>query len=525
MTAMSSPRIEVVCGGMETHAAELCRLARAGARVVQIVSHEWARAQGAAIGLAADLGVPLETWAASTGLVRWDADTDQFRRCSPAHEGDLVAVLQAFHSRREPCVLLLEDCHPFLEGGSRANVETIRWVREMCRLDASPRKILLLATPVGGLPVELEKEVPSIEIPLPGKPELRNVCRQVAAEQGCPLDGPEEKLLDAARGLTVMEAALAYGKAALQLGRLDARAIPIIVEEKERIIRQSGALEFYRPDVDLGAVGGLDLLKEWLRKRQKAFGTAAREFGLDAPRGILLLGVQGCGKSLVAKAVAREWGFPLLRLDMGRVFGGLVGQSEANIRSATKVAGALAPCVLWIDEIEKGAAGLGSSDTSDAGTTARVMGTFLTWMQERKEPVFVLATANRIAGLPPELLRKGRFDDLFFVDLPDATTREEILGIHLRRRRRDVGRFDLRALADASAGFSGAELEEAVREGLFDAFDAGRELESADLLRALRATVPLSCTMKEEIEALREWASRRARPASRSEVVRKGAKA
>ncbi len=239
--------------------------------------------------------------------------------------------------------------------------------------------------------------------------------------------------------------------------------------------------------------------------------------GSNPPKGVLLLGVQGCGKSLVAKAVAATWRFPLLRFDVGRVFGGLVGQSEGNMRTALQVAQALSPCVLWIDEIEKGVAGVGSSDATDSGTTARVVGTLLTWMQEKRAPVFVVATANRVELLPPELLRKGRFDEIFFVDLPTRRVREEILAIHLRRKKRERERFDLAALADLSAGYSGAELEEAIHEGLFDAYASGVELQTKHVAEALSSTLPLSRTMREPIEDLRRWAQVRARLASGEE--------
>ena len=311
-----------------------------------------------------------------------------------------------------------------------------------------------------------------------------------------------------------MEARLAFGKAAHQLGGLGSAAVQLVAGEKERIIKQSQVLEYYKPDAHLADVGGLDNLKQWLQRRGQAFGPGARKFGLDAPKGVLLLGVQGCGKSMVAKAVAASWQFPLLRFDMGKVFGGFVGQSEGNMRSALQIAEALAPCVLWIDEIEKGLAGMGSSDRSDGGITARVVGTLLTWMQEKRDPVFVVATANRIEMLPPELLRKGRFDEIFFVDLPTTRVRAEILRIHLQRKKRDPDEFDLAALAEQSLGYSGAELEEAIREGLTEAYADGRELRTEDIAGALRATFPLSQTMGESIDELRDWARVRARLAS-----------
>ena len=238
------------------------------------------------------------------------------------------------------------------------------------------------------------------------------------------------------------------------------------------------------------------------------------DFGLPEPKGILLVGVQGCGKSLVAKAVANSWRLPLLRLDVGRLFASLVGSSEENLRNAIKVAESIAPVVLWVDEIEKGFSGVGSSNVSDAGTAARVFGSFITWLQEKKAPVFVIATANQVHHLPPELVRKGRFDEIFFVDLPDAAERGAIWQIHLNKRNRDASQFNLHTLAMASDGLSGAEIEQAVIAGLYEAFDKSRPLAENDLLDVLQATVPLSQMMAEEIEALRSWARQRARPAS-----------
>jgi SpoVK/Ycf46/Vps4 family AAA+-type ATPase len=273
-------------------------------------------------------------------------------------------------------------------------------------------------------------------------------------------------------------------------------------------------LEYYATDEDLGRVGGLDHLKTWLDRRAAAFGDEARQFGLPEPKGLLLLGVQGCGKSLTAKAIASQWKLPLLRLDMGAIFGSLIGSSEANIRRAIKMAEGVAPVVLWIDEIEKGLSGIKSSGDTDGGTGARVFGALLTWMQEKTAPVFVVATANRIADLPPELLRKGRFDEIFFIDLPSARERADIFAIHLQRRGRDPATFDLAELAAASRGCSGAELEQAIISGLYEAFGERKQLDTAHILKALRETRPLSTTMAEDIEQLRDWARTRARPAS-----------
>jgi SpoVK/Ycf46/Vps4 family AAA+-type ATPase len=292
----------------------------------------------------------------------------------------------------------------------------------------------------------------------------------------------------------------------------DMEDISRILDEKRQIIRKTGLLEYYQLTEAMNHVGGLGALKAWLGSRDGAFSERARDFGLPEPKGLLLLGVQGCGKSLAAKAIANSWRLPLLRLDVGAVMNAYVGSSEENMRKAIRISESLAPCILWLDEIEKGFAGFGGQQ--DGGTTARVFATFLTWMQEKTKPVFVIATANSIERLPPEMLRKGRFDEIFFVDLPSEPERLEIFRIHLSRRNRFPEQFDLARLAAASTGMSGAEIEAVVIEALWGAFPEGRQLTQEDLLRAIQATVPLSRTMSESIEGLRSWARTRARPAS-----------
>ncbi|GIW72548.1 MAG: hypothetical protein KatS3mg102_2090 [Planctomycetota bacterium] len=373
------------------------------------------------------------------------------------------------------------------------------------------------------VPPELEKEVAVVDFDLPNAEQLGFIRDGVLASVA---DDPQvqtnlderekEKIADAALGLTAVEAENVFAKSLVKYKRFD---IDVILQEKEQIIRKSGLLEFLHPYETLEGVGGLEQLKSWLSKRTKAFTREAREFGLPQPKGILLIGVPGCGKSLTAKSIGNLWQLPLLRLDVGRVFGSLVGSSEENIRRAIRTAESIAPCVLWLDELEKGLSGVQSSGASDAGTTARVFGTFITWLQEKTTPVFVIATANQVKLLPPELLRKGRFDEIFFVDLPSAEERREIFQIHIRkastpthpRRPED---FDLDALVEASEGYSGAEIEEAVKAALYDAFDQGMDLNTELLLQALDDTVPLSQTMQEEITAMREWAKTRARFAS-----------
>ena len=310
-------------------------------------------------------------------------------------------------------------------------------------------------------------------------------------------------------------------KSSSRAERLSGEDVNEVFAEKQQIIRKSGLLEYYAASEDFSNVGGLAVLKDWLNKRAVAFTDEARAFGLPAPKGILLLGVQGCGKSLCAKAVSRLWQLPLLRFDMGRMFGSFIGSSEENVRRAIAVAESVAPAILWVDEIDKAFAGSQSSGATDGGTTARVFGTFLTWLSEKNAPVFVVATANDVSQLPPELLRKGRLDEIFYVDLPSEEERGEIFRIHLAKRGRDPKNFDLPALAAASRDFSGAEIEEAIISALYDAFYSRQELTTEHVLTALAQTVPLAKTMDEKISHLRHWAEGRARHASRPRTAKR----
>jgi SpoVK/Ycf46/Vps4 family AAA+-type ATPase len=290
-----------------------------------------------------------------------------------------------------------------------------------------------------------------------------------------------------------------------------------ILDEKEQIIRKSGILEYTAAVEDFNGIGGLGQLKRWLAQRNEGFSQKARDFGLPNPRGVMLVGVPGCGKSLCAKAVAAEWQKPLLKFDLGRVFAGLVGESEERMRRALAVAENVAPCVLWIDEMEKGLAGIGG--VGDSGVATRVFGTLLTWMEEKKHPVFVVATANNIDQLPPELLRKGRMDEIFFVDLPTPRDRAEILMIHLAKRQRTPADYDIPALVRASDGFSGAELEEVVIDALYEAYSSPeRMLNTGHLLNSARQIIPLSRSRARDIETLRQWATVNCRMAASEEV-------
>src|SRR6266850_622493 len=392
--------------------------------------------------------------------------------------------------------------------------------RTVPHLDPQKSPVEMLAT-LGKLGEPSLVVLSVLDVPLPGFRELYQLLREIGTvvRQGnqATIDlsrEQAEQLIKAAQGLTLSEAENAFAKAIATDGRLSGNDVRLVLEEKRQVIRKSGLLEFVSVDEDLGNVGGVDTLKQWLGNRAAAFGEPARKFGLPAPKGLLPLGVQGCGKSLTAKAIANQWALPLLRLDMGRIFSNFIGSSEENLRKAIRVAESVAPAVLWVDEIEKGLSGTASSGQVDGGVTARVFGAMLTWLQEKTAPVFVVATANKIEALPPELLRKGRFDEIFFIDLPASAERREIWSIHLSRRKRDPAQFDLAELAQVSEAYSGSEIEQAVISGLHFAFAEGAELQQKHLVRAVQETIPLATTMGEDIARQREWAKTRARPAS-----------
>jgi len=317
--------------------------------------------------------------------------------------------------------------------------------------------------------------------------------------------------------LTKDEAEKVYRKAQVTTGRLTEAEVDIVLSEKKQLIRRNGILEYIEEDETLDSVGGLEELKHWLRQRSNAFTERAREYGLPQPKGMLILGVPGCGKSLIAKTTSRLWGLPLLRLDMGRVYdGSMVGRSEANLRNALKTAESISPVILFIYEIDKAFAGSTGSADSDVGTSSRIFVSFYTWMQEKSSPVFVMATDIRVERLPGEFLRKGRFDEIFFVDLPTPDERKEIFRIHISKRHRELERFDIDQLVKVCEGFSGAEIEQALIAAMYEAFAQEREFTQLDIIAAMRATLPLSKTMSEQVTALRDWARQRARPAAAS---------
>jgi len=406
-------------------------------------------------------------------------------------------------------VFIIEDFHEFID---EINIK-IR-LRQLAETLRFYRKHLILISSVLILPTELEKYITVIDIPLPSRADLEAVLNQIAKNAKVQLDNNLKKdLIDAALGMTVMEADLAYCLAAVK-NNLGADSPRIVSLEKEQIIKKSGILDYFDVNESLKNVGGMEHLKTWLKKRKAAFEYQAQKWNLSEPKGLLLLGVPGGGKSLTAKSIASLWNMPLLRLDIGRVFQGEVGSSENNIRKAIATAEAVAPCVLWIDEIEKGLSGSQSSGSTDGGTTSRIFSTILTWMQEKSKSVFIVATANDISLLPPELLRKGRFDEIFFVDLPSENERKSIFKIHLEKNGHKAEQFSLEKLAKESVGFNGAEIEETIKEAKFSAYIEDKEnteLKIKHILDAIRGTVPLSTTMKEQIGFLRKWAKTRAK--------------
>src|SRR6266704_1201536 len=497
--------------------AELETLIRARYPILYIVSSEEMRVQHLVVEIAKKRQKKAFEWSYSTGIVPAGNSIQSQKHRNAATKEPLLALDQVIE-QVEPAIFIFKDFHPFL---TKSNYAIVRKLKEIALHLKNSFKTIVLVSPLMEIPTELEKEITLLNHPLPSRDDLGGLLDKIVADVRqfkqvrIELDDPgRERLLQAALGLTLGEAENVFARIIVKAERLSGEDVNEVLAEKQQIIRKSGLLEYYATSESFANVGGLAALKEWLNKRAAAFTEEARAFGLPAPKGILMLGVQGCGKSLCAKAVSNQWQLPLLRFDMGRMFGSLVGSSEENVRRAIAVAESVAPAILWVDEIDKAFAGYQSSGATDGGTTARVFGTFLTWLSEKTAPVFVVATANDISQLPPELLRKGRLDEIFFVDLPSREERIEVFHIHLNKRGRDASHFDLAALADASNDFSGAEMEEAINSALYDAFYAKTDLTTVHVVAALEQTVPLAKTMAEKITAQRHWANGRARNAS-----------
>lgn len=428
-------------------------------------------------------------------------------------------------------IFIMCDFHVYFGvKGRQVDYNVVRHLRDIIpelKTSKFRKNVIFLASELL-IPETMQKEISIVDMPLPTLEEIKAKLDKMISQNKqidtTNLDeAGKEKLCKAAMGLTLQEAENAFALAMVNDGKIDGQDLSIILSEKMQVIKKTGILEFINTDIKITDVGGLENLKSWLTKRNNSWSESAKKYCLPAPKGVLITGVPGCGKSLTAKAMSAAWQLPLLKLDFGKIFSGIVGSSEENMRKAIKTAEAVAPSILWVDEIEKSLSGLNSN--GDSGTSSRIFGTFLTWMQEKTAPVFVIATANNINSLPAELLRKGRFDEIFFVDLPTQREREEIFKLHFSKRLKDkevASKLELNSelykqLAQMTEGFVGAEIEQVVISSLYEAFFNNRPLELSDITNTIKNVVPLSVTQKEQILALRQWANIRAVAATRKD--------
>jgi len=401
-----------------------------------------------------------------------------------------------------PAIFILRDFHRFLD-----DIAISRKLRNLARLLKSQPKNLVLLSPQISIPDDLGEVLTVLEFPLPGAAEIKAEIERLLSATGQRLESKTlDELVRSCQGLSIERIRRVLARAFALHSELRSDDVELILEEKRQTIRQTQILDFYPAKEEISDIGGLDNLKDWLLRRGGSFSDRARQYGLPHPKGLMLVGIQGTGKSLTAKAIAHHWHLPLLRLDVGRLFGGLVGESESRTRQMIQLAEALAPCVLWIDEIDKAFSGV--DGRSDSGTTSRVFGTFITWMAEKKSPVFVVATANNIQSLPPEMLRKGRFDEIFFVGLPTQEERRSIFSVHLLRLRpHNLKQYDLDRLAYETPDFSGAEIEQTLIEAMHIGFSQNRDFTTDDILESASQIVPLARTAKEQIDFLQDWAA------------------
>ena len=441
-------------------------------------------------------------------LYLWDhADNFQYvtgRIINFSTGKDPLSALEEIDKVTEKAIFFLRDFHQCWHNQPRV----IRKLRNLAQRIKYTVKTVVISMPVNRIPEELKDEVVILDVPHPDYFELLDIMKQLLKAPNTRSDVKgftANRIIRSALGLTSNQAQRVFSKAIVSEGLLDERDIKLITDEKKEIIRESGALEYYSPRETISDVGGLDVMKKWLSMRESAFSDKAEKYGLPTPKGIALVGVPGTGKSLTAKMVASLWGLPLIRLDVGALFGEYVGTSEHNARRALQLSETVSPCIMWIDEIEKSL----STGSGDSGTSMRVLATILSWMQEKTKPVFVVATANNISLLPPELFRRGRFDEIFFLDLPTSVEREEIFRVHIKKRKRDPKKFDLGRLVAASESYVGAEIEQAIIDAMYIAFNdeasPQREFTTEDILEAIHKLVPLSRSQQESISQLRTW--------------------
>ncbi|MBI5658432.1 MAG: AAA family ATPase [Nitrosomonadales bacterium] len=487
---------------------------RARFPLVWLQTHEEERALASLLrvreSMAQKRDIGLYVWSSTRGLCDREG-----REVAPQTAGDPVAALEHMFQSAAEAIYVFLDMHrhftPVIE----------RLIRDAVWKVKHTRKSLVFVGARAQVPEDLSADATLLFYPTPGADEMEHLVDEVAEAEGLP--APEGHIRDtlarALLGLTGREAGRVLRRGIARRGTLDAGCSGEVLAEKEQAVRKEGVLEFCRPGAGFAGVGGLEPLKKWFAARRQAFDPDGQRFGLRPPRGVVLAGIPGCGKSLTAKALAADWEVPLLLLDLGKVYGSLLGESEERLRRALATAEAVSPCVLWIDELEKAFSGLGNA--RDNGVARRLFGTFLTWLEDRAAPVFVAATANDIGRLPPEFTRKGRFDEIFFVGLPGQGERESIFSVHLARRGRDPSGFDLAALAGSASGYTGAEIEAAVVDGLYRAFgDGARPLAGADICAALDDTVPLSKSRAADIARMEAWAAANARPAQLRETSR-----
>jgi len=473
--------------------------------IISVETPEEERFEAVLVNVATELGVPLYEWSVTTGLAKAHG-APMYNTDTPEQALANIALIQG------DGIFWLKDFIRYCE-----NDKICRRLRDLAEHFRTARRSIVLTAAAVELPADLQADAMPFQLGLPSAEELLQGVKQVLAE----LDREQHILvaLDMAAmaqlarnlvGLPEEEAMRALRKSVLARGRADAGLLDAVLDTKREALRTEGLIEGVRRDASFGDVAGLRHLRDWIGKRKSALTAEGQRFGLVPPKGVLITGVQGCGKSLAARAVAGEWGYELARLDAGALYDKYVGESERRLHKALELAQKLAPMVLWIDEIEKAFASAGSSGDADAGLSQRLLATLLTWMQDRESGVFLAATSNNITILPPEMLRKGRFDEIFFVDLPNAEIRAALFTLHLKKRGREAAAFDVAKLAAASEGFSGAEIEQAIVAGLYTAFNAKQQLTTEILIVEIQSTQPLSVTRAEEVQSIREWAKTRA---------------
>jgi SpoVK/Ycf46/Vps4 family AAA+-type ATPase len=489
--------------------------------IIYVVTPEESRAELMILNTARELDRKLSVW----------SYTDGFKEVTKQNSSSNKIVdptTALFHLRdaapsKEGEIIVMRDLHMFFN-----NPKVVRLLRDIANAFKKNRKTLIIVSPIKKTPPELERDITIIDLDLPSREEIKTVFESLYSPKdagarakvreavGEISDEEQEKVVQAAMGLTFIEADNAFAKAFIEYSADKIQPLSrLVLKEKAIAVKKSGILEYFEPKQTVDHIGGLENLKTWLRIRSNAFGEKARQFGLPVPRGILLVGLPGCGKSLSAKVASSILGLPLLKFDIGRVFAGLVGHSEQNMRNAIATAESIGSAVIWVDELEKAFAGSTSVSASNGGTTQRIFGNFLTWLQEKTVPCFVIATVNKIDNLPPELLRKGRFDEIFFVGLPNKEEREQILRVHLKMKNQKISQEDFNRCVQLSEGFSGAEIEEAVVAAMYSAFDQDRELTGNDIINAIQITNPLSQSRADELSSMADWAKNNAMNASK----------